>query len=679
MAAGGTVTFCPSLKAPDILAAMQETGVTILPGVPQLFTQFERGIFQKISSAGLLARSAFHLFYRISSSIRTSFGLRVGKIFFHKVHKQFGKRLRFFVSGGAKLDPQVADRLSNLGFLVLEGYGLTETAPVISFTPISRPTAGSVGLPLKGVEIRIDNPDEKGQGEICMRGPNLMRGYYKKERETQEVIREGWFHTGDLGFLDQGGMLTITGRAKEIIVLPSGKNIYPEEVEVHYQNAPFVKEICILQHNKPDGSPGGLRAAVVPDTEALAARKVPSTRERLRFELTRVASNLPSYMRLNDLVLLDGPLPRTRLGKLRRSKVAELATARQSAGRSSDRPAWSVEMKALMEHPAAIPFLTRLQEVTGQSERPTPDQDLEMDLGVDSLTQVQIAAVLEQELGVEIPDDAFLQLRTVGDLLKHVTQSEPATMAQRTEVSWSQRLAELPEVPLDRLFNLQRGGFRQFLVECVRLVLALLLRILFRARIDGLEKIPRQGAFLICPNHQSYLDALVIYGLFPARQVRRLLFIAFGEIFARPPLSWVSGVGRIIQTGGADTLAESLRLSADGLRRGFSVCLFPEGSRSNDGEIAKPRLGAGILACENRVSIVPVLIDGADKTLSPRHPGFRPCRIRLRVGDPIAPPPGDHFTQPDYQQVMDRWHEAMVQLRSNMIRKPPVNAPEEQS
>ena len=146
----------------------------------------------------------------------------------------------------SKLDSQIAKDLTSLGFTIREGYGLTETAPVIAFSPLIRPKTGSVGPPLKNVELQILNPSEKGIGEVVVRGPNVMKQYDNAPAETAEAIRDGWFHTGDLGYLDSDGYLFLTGRIKELIVTPGGKNILPEELEGEYERSPAIAELCII-------------------------------------------------------------------------------------------------------------------------------------------------------------------------------------------------------------------------------------------------------------------------------------------------------------------------------------------------------------------------------------------------------------------------------------------------
>ncbi|MCM8782573.1 MAG: AMP-binding protein, partial [Candidatus Omnitrophica bacterium] len=258
---GATVTYVKTLKPEDILSAMRETGVTILVGVPQLFYLFHKGIFEKIKRIPLPLRLVLMPF--ISKKIR----------------KNFGSRLRFFVSGGARLEPRIAKDLSRVGFTILEGYGLTETSPVVTFNPLKKQKFGSVGIPIPEVEIKIANPGENGIGEVLIKGPNVMKGYYKRQQETGEVIEDGWFHSGDLGYIDKEGYLFLTGRQKEIIVLSSGKNIYPEEIEAHYQKSLFIKEVCVLGVLK-GGFTEELGAIIVPDIEYFKKVGVVNVRQK---------------------------------------------------------------------------------------------------------------------------------------------------------------------------------------------------------------------------------------------------------------------------------------------------------------------------------------------------------------------------------------------------------------
>ena len=668
LAAGATVTLSNSLRGVDILAAMKETGVTIFPGVPRIFTLFDKTVFQKVDSLGFFQRSVFFALFSLSKWVRRATGVRIGRLLFPGVHREFGPRFRFMASGGAKLNKNVCERLLDLGFLVIEGYGLTETSPVVSFTPLSRPTPGSVGLPIDGVEVVVASPDSDGVGEICVRGSGVMRGYHRDERATGEVLRDGWLHTGDLGYVDSDGMIYLTGRAKELIVLPSGKNIYPEEIEKHYSDSPLIKELCVLPVAGTDGAAESLRAVIVPDQERLAERRALDVRDRVKDELEIIGAGLPSYMRIGDLVLMKEELPRTRLGKLRRSVIAEMVeeSMRYSGGGWEDYEL-SPEELAVMETPQARRFLMRLSKLIGRPGPFYPAQELAVDLGIDSLTKMQIAVLLEEEFSLRITEEELLGVRTLGDLLDVLSRVEGGE-GRREEVDllWSRRLREIPQRPLEEVYNLNRGLLARWGMYVAKGVLGLSMRLLFRVSVHGLENLPKEGPVLICPNHQSYLDPVLVYAALPHRIIDRLMFVGSAEMFRRPPLSWLVRVARVILTGSAESAIESLKLSYQALEGGCCLCIFPEGGRARTSELMEPRPGAGILAVESGVPVVPVHIEGAHGTLSPMEPGFRLPKLRVYIGKPILCP-GNHGDSSDrYMLIMRRWKEEIQGLKNRV-------------
>ncbi len=226
------VTYTLGLRSDELLSLMREAGVTVLVGVPQLFSIFYTNISEKMKQMPLILKAPLLGLIEILWQIRRLSGINLNKLVLSKIHRTFGRSLRFFASGGAKLNEEAARYLTRLGFTILEGYGLTETSPVVAFNPLKRQKIGSVGKVVPDVELKIDNPDASGIGEVVIRGPNVMKGYYNRADETASVLRDGWFYSGDLGYIDKDGYLYITGRKKEVIVLSSGKNIYPEEVEL---------------------------------------------------------------------------------------------------------------------------------------------------------------------------------------------------------------------------------------------------------------------------------------------------------------------------------------------------------------------------------------------------------------------------------------------------------------
>ena len=656
--AGATITFSESIKSTDLLAAIKETNVTIFPGVPRLFELLYGEIENRIRRLPLPQKIIFNSLFKISESSWKSINIRLGKLFFGKVHEPFGKQFRFFTSGGAKLDPRVYSGFLSLGFKIAEGYGLTETSAVSTLTSPDIPNPGSAGSPLPGVEVKIDNPDETGTGEICLKGPNVMRGYYKNDEATNEIIKDGWLHSGDLGHIDSKNNVYITGRAKEVIVLPSGKNIYPEDVEKLYSKSSLIKELCVIAQKSDTGSTKGLGVVVVPNMREIRERDVFDIRDRIRSSIAMTGSSLPSYMQISEVLIYNNELPKTRLGKFKRGEVDELAVGLRS-GEITKEIELTPEQTESLNKPESVRFLGRFSEITRVKGPFHPDDDITLDLGLDSLTLTEITALLEKEFGVYIADEDIPNVRTLGDILSLLPES-PTLETQAGSVHSREQ-----EESLDEVFNLNRSFLKKTAIRIIQLTLRVIIFIAFRSRLTDVKKIPKNKAVLICPNHQSLIDPILIYALLPGEMLERVLFTGFGEYFSKAPLSWIVHPMRIILTGTGRTSAESMRLASEGLNRGMSVCIFPEGERTSSGHVMKPRIGAGLLSVETDTPIIPIYIDGAIKTLSPMNPGLSFPTVSLTVMDAIDPVKGDKEVRDLYQDTVNKWLEAIEKMEQN--------------
>lgn len=660
--AGATVTFSQSIKSPDLIAAIKETGITIFPGVPRLFELLYNGIDTRVRHLPLLQKLIFTTLFKFSEFTRKILKLSTGKLFFGKIHEPFGRQFRFFTSGGAKLDSKIMNNFLTLGFRIAEGYGLTETSAVSTLTDPDNPIPGSAGKPLPGVEIRIDSPDESGTGEICISGPNVTIGYYRNESATGELIRDGWLYSGDLGRLDSEGNLIITGRAKEVIVLPSGKNIYPEDVENSYKKSPLIRELCVLPSKSGSGSVTGLRMIIVPEMKEIREREVFDIRDRIRSIIAMTGSSLPSYMQVSEIILSFDELPKTRLGKFKRSEIESIAGELKKSEKPGEKTL-TAEQQELMGKPESVLFLKRFTEITELTGPFHPNDDLTLDLGLDSLTLVQLTALLEKDFGVLITEREISDIRTIGDILKILPRT---TSVEGEEDLTLKTLVEGEETEsLENIFNLERGIVKRTIMRIVQIIARIIVIIAFRARIHNVDNIPTHSAVLICPNHQSLIDPILIFALLPGKVLDRTLFTGFGEYFSTPPLSWIVHPLRIILTGTSRTYAESLRLATQGLRRGMIVCIFPEGARTSTGKVMNPRIGTGLLSVETDAPIVPIYIDGATQTLSPLHPELRFPKVTLTVMNPIEPASGDKETKELYQQTVDKWMDAMKEIEGS--------------
>ncbi len=298
------LVFIEKLTPTDILETMNEQEITIMVGVPKLYHVIHHNIMAQINKLPKVKREAILGALKLFRKA----GLKpLQRKLFSKVHEKVGKRLRFMISGGAKLSEEVWKDFEAMGFNILEGYGLTETSPLISVNRPNRKKIGSAGLPVNEVKVKVSE-----SGEILVKGPNVMKGYYNKPEETEKVIKDGWFHTGDLGYIDEEGFIHITGRAKEVIVLDSGKNVYPEDIELEILKSPYILEVGIFYDE------GKLKALIRPDFELLLEEGIEEVKEFIKRELQRTTKHLQPYKKVKEFKLIDRELPRTRIGKLRR-------------------------------------------------------------------------------------------------------------------------------------------------------------------------------------------------------------------------------------------------------------------------------------------------------------------------------------------------------------------------
>jgi long-chain acyl-CoA synthetase len=627
---------------------MQETGVSIMLGVPQLFAGLRRAIFDEIQKKPAPVRLIVKLLLKLNGLLRKTAGVNIGKVAFGKVHSELGPTLRLFASGGARLDPDVYTDMTNLGFTIIEGYGLTETSPVSTFNPLTKQKAGSIGIPIPDVEVRIANPDEHGQGEIAVRGPNVMLGYYKKPQETAEVLRDGWFYTGDLGYRDKDGYFFITGRSKEIIVLATGKKIFPEELEKFYNQLPEIKEICLIQGER------GLEAAVVPDFDYLKKMNLSNSRETIAFELEDLAKDLPPYKRITGLKIFKESLPVTRLGKLKRSLVKDMYL---KSGERAEKPVAEIDSD-LLSTPVAKRLLTCLEPFSAK-KKIVPDDNLELDLGLDSLARVELVVSIEKSFGLSLPESFGSEIFTVKDAVLKIQELLAAGAVKPGEhvrLTWSEILAQEPSDEVKQTLRLESG----LLCSVGKYLLKGFLKVIFKVygglKVRGIENLPPNGPYIIAPNHLSLADAPSVMAAIPWRPGSQTFFLGTTEYFGGPLTSKIAKFVQVIPVDMDARLYGALQLSAYVLRKAKILCVFPEGGRSRDGSIKEFKKGVGIIARELNIPVIPVGIKGTYEMLAPGKRFPRPVKVTVSFGKPIYP--GDL----DYDGIVKKLYEEVAGL-----------------
>jgi long-chain acyl-CoA synthetase len=564
---GGTMVMNTSLAAEDMMATLKDYKVTIMIGVPRLYQLIYKGLREKIRQ-NVAARIMLWIAGRFDS-------LTVSRKLFKSVHHKFGGHIRYLVCGGAPVEADVVRLFKNLGFELLEGYGMTETAPMITFT---RPGSIKPGIPghlLPGVQIRF------AEGEIVVSGKNVMQGYYNKPEETALILKDGWLHTGDLGFIDEQGYLHITGRKKEIIVLPNGKNINPEEVErAIYKQSAFVKETGVFLKD------GVLQAVLLPDFRKLNEAGIADIEEHFRWKVVdQVNRSVAPYKKILRFHIISSELPKTRLGKIKRYLLPEFAVARKQTVQDEPRTREYQVIKKFLE------------DETQQTIH--PGDHLELDLALDSLGRVSLSAFIETAFGLDIPESSLADFQSVAKLAEHLHQKK--TRLNFDGISWSQILKEKVHLSMpDSWFthnlikNMFQVGFRLFM----------------RIKARGLENLPDQ-ACIIAPNHQSVLDGFLIASLFKRRFMKKTYVYAKEKHFRGPLLRFLANRNNIILVDVNKDLKLSIQKLAEVLKKGKNLMIFPEGTRTVTGKLGDFKQTFAILSQELKVPVIPVAIKGS--------------------------------------------------------------------
>jgi long-chain acyl-CoA synthetase len=318
MSLGCKVVFARSYKSSELVEDIRDNGVSYMCGVPLLYEKMYLSFKRKIAKNSAFKRGLFGALFSISS-----YGQKRhwnwGRGLLRSMREKAGMgSLRMLVSGGAALPIDIGRFFSAIGIPMLQGYGLSETSPVLSVNPVELNKFDSIGPPLDGVELRIDNPDQHGIGEIVVSGPMVMLGYYKNDAATAAVLRRGWFFTGDIGCVDPDGYMYITGRSKNVIVSAAGKNIYPEEIEALLNESPYILESLVLGRKAPNSNIEDVTAVIVSDPDAMTETEQRSVDEIIQAEVTSVCSRLADFKRIKKYYIRNEELPKTSTGKIKR-------------------------------------------------------------------------------------------------------------------------------------------------------------------------------------------------------------------------------------------------------------------------------------------------------------------------------------------------------------------------
>ncbi|MDR3259638.1 MAG: AMP-binding protein [Fusobacteriaceae bacterium] len=603
---GTFVVILDEMNSESLKKAMKENKITVIVGVPRIYELLHKGIMSKINNS-FIAKNLFNMCKKFNS-------FTLNKIVFGKIGKEFGGCLKLCVSGGAKLDVEIARNLFSLGLPIIEGYGLTETSPLVSFNRPFNRKIGTVGEPIPHVTVMIA-PDE----ELLIKGPNVMRGYYNRPEATKEVIDEnGWFHSGDLATYINN-FVTIIGRKKEMIVLSNGKNINPTDIENEIlRGSDLIKEIAVTEYNNH------LIAIVYPDFDLLKKRQITNIKETLKWEIIdQYNLNAPGYRKILEIKTVKDELPKTRLGKIRRFMLTDFLK-----GHSSDEGEIPENLQKNISIPDELKDTYNIIKENIENNHNVkvfPDSHMELDLGLDSLDMLEIVSFIENSFAIKITEDTLSEMKNVLDIAKYVNDNGGAFTNSISDIKGILNSGEDIELP-----------YFSVLASIVLFIIKPIFFIYFKMKVIGREKIVGDQ-FIISGNHQSFLDAVYIPISLPLKLLKNTYFLAVAAHFNSPIKKWIAKRSNVILIDVNKNLKHSLQAASKVLKEKKSLVIFPEGARTRDGKMSEFKKTFALLAKEMNVSILPFAIDGAFEALPFGKSFPKRTKITVKFFDLIEP------------------------------------------
>ena len=591
-----SIVFVEKIASKEIFEALEKNRVTALIGVPRVFKLFYDGVMEQIN-AKFLTRTIYKI-------MKNSNSIKLKRKVFAKVHKKFGGHLDFIVVGGAKMDPEISKFYETLGFYALEGYGLTETAPVIAVNSKKERKIGTVGKKLHNIEIKI--VDE----ELWVKGPIVMKGYYNKPDKTAEVITEdGWFKTGDLATIDEEGYVTIRGRKNTMIVLSNGKNIDPETLEnrVVAQSNGLIKEIGIFNYKNK------LAAIIVPDLLEFRKRGITNTKAYIKNIVEDYNLKAHNYEKVLDYKLFEEELPKTRVGKTRRFMLPDLYEKNEVVKKEKTPEPTDEAYKILKEYVKK-----------NKGIEPQPEENLELEIGMDSLDIVEFFAFIENSFGIQLDEEKFAEMPNLKLLSEYINQK--ATKFEDNDIDWKQIISETK--PIEDNKNRWVTKFLKIFQPIVDLY--------FRVKKIDRKKLTDNPQIFVS-NHQSFVDPLILGSLFPNKIVFNTLFLAIDWYFKKGVMKLLVSNGNVVLIDINKNIRKSVEEIVGYLKSGKSIVIFPEGARTKDGKVAQFKKVFAIIAKELNVDVQCLGIKGAFEAYS-RYMKFpKPKKIEVAVLEKFSP------------------------------------------
>ncbi|MBM3232354.1 AMP-binding protein [Candidatus Pacearchaeota archaeon] len=590
-----SIIYITSLKLSSLFEAFSEEKPTHIVIVPRLLDMLYSGIMNEIRE--MKKEKQFSSALKIAPKLPDF----MKKMIFRKIHKKFGNKLEYFICGGAALNPELENFYNSIGIPIVQGYGLTETSPVLTTNLFRERKVSSIGKIIPDTRIKLSR-----QGEILAKGPGITSGYYKNPEKTKSLFERGWLKTGDLGYIDKEGFLFLKGRKKDLIVTSGGINVYPEDIEAVLNKISGIKDSCVIgmeRENKGEE----IHAVLLLEREIGKAEV-----EKIINEANK---KLDASQKIqNYTVWHDKDFPRTTTMKIKKFAIKE-----------------AVQKKSEIEQPTIVKKEDKIYNILSHltAKKISEDKSLQ-DLGLSSIDRVELVSLLEQNFNIEIDEEKIFsntKVKKLEGLVKQRKKIEEKLTYRKWALYWPSRII-------------------RFLLQQI-IILPICIKSIARVKVEGNENLKNlDEPVIFVSNHQSHYDIGVVLSKLPLKFSQKIATAAWREFFFNPDLSfkvwWRKALfylGTLIfniypfpvQKG----YKKGMRYTGRLIEKGWNILIFPEGQRTKTGKILPFKQGIGMLAVELKSPVVPIKIENVNKILPIGKFWPKPGRVNMKIGKPI--------------------------------------------
>ncbi len=665
---GGEVFFADSLKPSEVIETVKRERVSVIVCVPRMLDTLRQRVEREYDSDALQEA--------LGRARNWSVPRRWWE--FRRVHCMFGLKFWAFISGGATLNAETEEFWRRLGFAVIQGYGMTETASLVSVNHPFKKKAGSIGAIMPGQEVKLSN-----EGEILVRGPNVSPGYWNEiatgrsgafvspsprhPLSPSSLDPEGWLHTGDVGELDDEGNLYFKGRRKEVIITSAGMNVYPEDLETVLNHQPEIKSSAVIGIEGPHG-PEPVAALILHDSTPRVTESAGDAQAAQIIE--RANQDLAEHQKIRRwIVWPEEDFPRTATQKIRKPLIAEVIKKAASSRH--------------VESASADPLAALISRVSGAPVGALArDAKLSTDFNLDSLARVELLGAIEDRYQVEINEAALSEATTVGDIQALIREGHLASTVEAfaPSISIGNRQSAIGDAyPYPHWPH--RWPINWLRIAALYLIIFPYVRVMGRPTVKGFENLKnQQGPLLFVSNHLSMVDHALILWALPRHLKRRVSIAMDGEIlrdWLHPPrgTSWftrwryrvqyvlVAFFFNVFAMPQHSGFRRSFAFAGEMMDRGYSVLVFPEGRRSPDGTLQKFRSGIGLLAKQLNAPVVPIRIDGIYELAQQGRHFANPGDVTINIGELV-----EYAAQDSEEQITQHLESRVKDVQDKLQR-----------